>query len=160
MNVRALRDDEIYCLAYSGECSTPDGKLLYYFNHQERDLIGALWRLNNNKVAQFEYLLFAFLYEVLCNCFCIKETEQKNPRLIDVFRKLSNKYVRTWYTQARNVIPHEKVYDLHREFIETYKVNLDLLNEILGDINSWKIVLYNHLYVESRHSLLRADCDE
>jgi hypothetical protein len=160
MNVRALPDDEEYCPAYAGEYSTLGGEPTGYFSRQERALISSLWMLDNDRVAQFEYLLFAFLHEVFSSDFFIEGTRRRNPRLMAVFRELSNKYIRTWYSTTRNIIPHEKVWDLHMDFHISCKVNLVLLNEILGDINSWKIVLYNRLYVEPKRSLLRKDCEE
>jgi hypothetical protein len=160
MNVRSLRRGEEEYLWYAGFFRDGSGEE-YILTNPQADCIAALWSLRSDRNLQLEYLRFIFLYTMFAHPSIAREVCAKNPSLADDFSHLSNKFYRSWYTNAQYVLIGDdmSVQDLHTRFYETGFVDLDLSEKIMDDIDSWEIALRHHLDVKPGRNLINPEPD-
>jgi hypothetical protein len=153
MKVRALRDDETYCLAYPGTYRDREGNE-YYLSHPQVGLVSALWGLRKNRQLQLEYLKYAFIWTAVDSIYF---KGGKAKKLLNEYLWLAKKFHNAWSNNTKYLIigNQSTVYMLYDDLHKNMTVSDKAISNLMDEIDNLDIVLHKRLEVEHGRSVLR-----
>lgn len=138
LNIRKLKDGELYLPFYRGECIDKNGKK-YFFNNPVAITLYRLWKLKTDK-EKLDFFTYAYLRELIAYNHRLFESELLTRK----WNGFKEKYGMPWSGQTKHVIPDECLngYFFNDQAYTGKSVNYKVLRKMYDRMADYNYVLY------------------